>query len=220
MSDSLTDVAERVRKVAADAASLVLNTLPRQAEAGGTLVASLELDEFIAVIKATSPRIVYFFETSFDVDGAIEAAIDLEEDTLEASLSELSPELKALRQRMRRRNGEIDMIAAAVMADGVLHSVTVTAPWAEEFEEQLDALAAEAREAFEEVRENAERETRFRLEKLAETLSQHVAFPAARSFERRCDLAEKLFPTLNDHELAEVTKLADKLAWLAKNTPT
>lgn len=174
---------------------------------------ALSPDELTALVHAVRPPIVYLFESPVSLEQEIEAALD------EAGIEEDGKAAKAVRraaERLRAHEGEPARALAEVMIGGVLHMAYAAASWVVTFEEEVEAIAAEAAKGDAARYREASAATDARTRDLAGRLVADPAFNSGRiSFAKRRFLAGELFPGEDGRVLDAVVELAENMHWLA-----
>ena len=173
----------------------------------------LSADEFTAFVNAARPRIIYLFETEFDLEQEIETALE------ESGIEEDGKAARAVRraaERLRDHQGEIVRVFAEAVFDGVHHIAFEAASWVGDFESKVEVIAAAEQDENAARGEQMSAAHRTRARDLAKRLTADPAFNTGRiSFAKRRFLAGELFPDEDDRLLDTVVKLAESMHWLA-----
>ncbi|WP_341711538.1 hypothetical protein [Erythrobacter sp.] len=211
-------------------ASALSNAIRSAAEASGSIlvatsiysgdnatapVAFLEADNAVRILAAHSPRIIYLLEQVFNLGDELEAAL------AEYDIELLPGDLKALRGRFSKYDGQIGATVASFMVDGMLHTVFASASWQDEFSDLVKAIVEDGRERARAGQFSKQSEEARAIERKALILLRHTSFNHGRvSFDKRMTLAETLFQDCDQHALAAITRRAENLFWLEQSGVT
>lgn len=204
------------RSVRDAAAAITAHIVPAPLDTGNQPTmprVMLSADEFTALVHAVRPRIIYLFETIFDLEQEVETALE------EAGMEQGGKAARAVRrvaERLRDHEGEIARVFAEVVFDGVHHIAFEAASWVEAFESEVETIAAKEQDENAVRGQQMSAAHRTRARDLANQLTADPAFSAGRvSFAKRRFLAGELFPD-EDHQLLDtVVELAENMHWLA-----
>jgi hypothetical protein len=171
--------------------------------------------DLVRLIEAARPKVVYLVEQLFDLDSELE---DVQE-TLAGSGVETTPaEFKAVRRRFASHKGEICVVIASVVVDGILLSTVDSTEWYDAFSEAIDAATSKAQEEAEADGLVQKTAASAEVKEKAAILAAHPSFNFGRvSFEKRLMLAEALFEGCDRSTLSEATRLAEHLFWLEQS---
>ena len=211
---------DTLRKAIDAAGACLVEALPQADDRLGPIAVALNPADAIHVITATRPRIVYFVEEAFDLDAQVEAA--LAELPTRADGDGMREELVIALDRLSRRTashaGDVCVIIVSFVVDGVLHTGVTWPEWFETFQTGLNELIDKERQHIEETEAALDARDSEEIKRKAAVLAKHPAFNFGRtSFEKRCLLAEQLFPKLQYPVIARITDRAEKIDWLAKS---
>lgn len=209
--------AERLARNLRDAAAATdAHVVPAPLDTGDRLAipsVSLSADEFVALVHAIRPPIIYLFEIMLDVNQEVEIALD------EAAIEEDGKAAKAVRraaERMSVHEGEIARVYAEVVTGGVHHLAYEAADWISSFETEAEAIAASEAEKDATRDRHASAAASVHARGLAGQLVADPAFNSGRvSFAKRRFLASELFPEAEVRLLDTVVELAENMHWLA-----
>jgi hypothetical protein len=199
---------------------------------GILLLADLELDksaprafidpqQFLTVLKAAKPRVVYLSLAEFDPDAEIEDALGLDSDQMKNEHISEDPKLKTLRKRWEKYRNELSMCIGHFFVDGVAHTSLVEEQWSLEFSDTLSEAKQSVSEKVEDIRKHESRAANFPswVDELAVQIADHPAFISVKaSKEKRLYLAEVLFPDKEHYELYRIVDRATNIAWLRDQT--
>ncbi|MEY2394093.1 MAG: hypothetical protein QOF94_438 [Acidobacteriaceae bacterium] len=210
--------AEHIKTVAEEVGALVVRELLDIPESATMPQVALNLDEVVAVVRHTRPRLIYLVESCFDVEFEIaEVAESLGQDE-KGGGDDDNPALERLANKWRTQNGKPCFAFAAFMADGVLNRSIAHPAWREEFATELERIEEDARNTLADERHTLSNRDSAEVREKAAVLANHASFNAGRtSFEKRAFLAEKLFPGLDPGQLHAITQRAENLDWLNKS---
>lgn len=213
--NAAVDLAAAVRGAAEAAQACLVEGFPEQIDRASIPMVRLEQEDAARLVAAARPKAVYLVEVTFDAEEAIN---DAAETLAELGVEKLPASLKAAHRRVADHAGEICTTLAAFMVDGVLHTAIASAPWHDAFEEAVDETVDAAKEEAETLGRVEAKAASAEIAAKAAVLAAHPSFNFSRvSFDKRLTLAEALFKDCDDHELREVTRVAENLFWLEQS---
>lgn len=175
--------------------------------------AALSPEEFVALIRALQPPVLYLWEHVLDVEGEVDMALE------DAGLDTAGDAARAVRRAARQLGPHEGVIARAsvqAVVAGVHHSTYAEAGWISRFEEEVQVISAGAAELAAHEGRQAGAEANVELRRLASVLVADPAFHSGRvSFAKRRFLAGELLPEEDDRVLDAAVELAEHIAWLA-----
>lgn len=208
------------RSVREAAAAITAHIVPAPLDTGNQPTmprVMLSADEFTALVHAVRPRIIYLFETVFDLEQELGTALE------EAGIEEDAKAARAVRraaERLSDHEGEIVRVFAEAVIDGVHHIAFEAASWAEAFESEVEAITAKEQDDNAARGQQLTAAHRARARDLASRLTADPAFNTGRvSFAKRRFLAGELFPDEDDRLLDTVVELAENMHWLTSARP-
>ena len=214
-ANAAENLAVAVREAAEAAQARLVEGFPKQTDRSSVPLVQLEPDEAAQLIAAARPKAVYMVEVAFDAEEAIS---DAEEGLAELGVEKLPAALKAAHRRVAGHAGENCTTLAAFMVDGVMHTAIASADWHDAFDEALDETLDAARAEAETQGQAVAKAANAEIAAKAAILAAHPSFNFSRvSFDKRLTLAEALFKDCDDHELREVTRVAENLFWLEQS---
>ncbi|MET8506883.1 hypothetical protein ABZV60_19840 [Streptomyces sp. NPDC004787] len=223
-ADAVQDAPERVRLWAQEHSICLVPVLPEAEDRVVLLDADcMELEEFLGIAFTLGVRVLYLDIECFDADEfavlpAVAAAVpgeDLPDPEADLDAAERK-QLAVLRAAARPRHGQIAAVRLCFVADSVAHFWGVTAPWAEQLDDQWDdftALLQMARRDRQEQAHAAEQvDTLAEVERMAAVLAALPAFRAARNQAARKAVAMDTFP---DSDVPPVSYLLSRAVGVA-----
>ena len=188
--DEPRELSESIREWASAVAAHIVPVPLNTGEETATPSAILSTVEFLALLQAVSPAVVYLSEWPLNI--AEEVATALDEAQIHPDET-AAAEVRKAADKLKEHEGALVRVFAETLIGGVHHA-----------EEQTDQLR----------KERLESDSRIRI--LAEKLVAHPAFHHGRiSFAKRRFLASELFSDEDDSVLDATVELAELISWLA-----
>jgi len=218
-SDALSKLATDLREAAAAAGTLVAPEVPSIRDRQGGWMVVVGPDTALSMVKQLRLPVLYLGEDRFDLHEEVSDAIDSAsfEDP-----ADIASAYRSLRKRLKgweSRSGEVCSVVAAVVVGSVLHPLSETAGWYDEFASEVSEALSAFEEQLERKRnaETAKLDAEF--EAQARELAAHKGFSEGRpSLAKRSVLARHLFPEASEGALERIVHVADGLAWLERAT--
>ena len=211
--DEPRELSESIREWASAVAAHIVPVPLNTGEETATPSAILSTVEFLALLQAVSPAVVYLSEWPLNI--AEEVATALDEAQIHPDET-AAAEVRKAADKLKEHEGALVRVFAETLIGGVHHVTYVESGWISSFEETVEGIASQhAEEQTDQLRkERLESDSRIRI--LAEKLVAHPAFHHGRiSFAKRRFLASELFSDEDDSVLDATVELAELISWLA-----
>lgn len=172
----------------------------------------LRVEEALALISATRPRLLYVEEQQFDLEARVYDVCG------RIGVKDVPAAVAALASKARHHDGRIGVTTGQFVIDSVLHTTMEVADWLTQFEAQLELIADNASVTAGEQRRMDQEAQAQHIEALARKLAVAPEFNFGRtSAAKRHLLAQAMFPSEGSDLLHQVVDLADRLDWLAQS---
>jgi hypothetical protein len=213
MPSEMDIFASGVKAAGSAVQAVVVDGFP--ADAGAAIRVTLDSDQIVRLIGVTKPRLLYLHEGWFDCESEIDDCLaDLGIET--GDDIDISP-LSALKRNGKSYNGQLCIVYAAFVADGVLHLCFEEAEWYVEFQQKITDLSERQRVILAENRKNSNMQSALEIKRKASILAASPEFNFNRpSREKRAYLARDMFPESDEWEIERLVDEATNTDFLNK----